>query len=128
MKKLLISLLVAGVLVGTVYGAAASLSVTGTETLGSGTEAVATCDTVTNVTYVLDGDDPSLLASVDFNLADTSTDPNPCNGAAYSLLLEADGTVYTGTLVAPVGGVANIATAAQTAEAVDQVTLTLVGP
>lgn len=66
MKKLLISLLVAGVLVGTVYAAAAAITVGGVDDLGSGGAAVADLiPDITDTAYNLDADDNTLVASVD---------------------------------------------------------------
>lgn len=74
MKKLLITLVAAMALIGAVVGAAASLTVTGVDRLGSESVVVTSPSDytieVTRVKFVLDAGDASLVASVDVTLED----------------------------------------------------------
>ena len=62
MKKLLISLLVTGVLVGAVYGAAAGLNIDGTST------------TVTDLVWTIDGNDITLVSGAVVELTGDADD------------------------------------------------------
>ena len=78
MKKLILSLVVAMALIGAVYGAAATLTVAGTDKLGSGTEVVTSGSVLatTGAEWVLDGTDNSKVNGVilkfDADVADGS--------------------------------------------------------
>ena len=87
MKKLLISLLVTGVLIGAVYGAAASITIGGVDKLGSGSSAVVANPTgVSDVLWVL-ANDPTKVdkVTIDFDQnpgADAKFNIRVTNGAA----------------------------------------------
>ena len=63
MKKLLTSLLVAGVLVGAVYGAAASIAVGGVDDIGSGIATITAPPDVSGIEWELDANDSTVVTS-----------------------------------------------------------------
>ncbi|MCH7608740.1 MAG: hypothetical protein IIC94_09285 [Chloroflexi bacterium] len=83
MKKLLISLLVAGVLVGAVYGAAASLAVGGADDLGSGSDTVLSPDTdsvtVTDIVWTIDPNDATKISAATVELTASDTGDETCD-------------------------------------------------
>ena len=78
MKKLLITLLVAGALIGAVYGAAAALSINGVDDLGSGQFTVVSPDNatteVTDLVWTIDPNDISLVSAAAVELTGDSGD------------------------------------------------------
>ena len=78
MKKLLISLLVAGGLIGAVFGAANSLVVQGVDDLGGSSDPVAipggSTVTISEVGYNLESDDISLVDSVTLDVTVTASE------------------------------------------------------
>ena len=85
MKKLLISLVAAFALIGVVYGSAASLSVNGTDHLGSGVNAVDMPDgtlTVTDMAWSLDKNDTSKVDGVDVSIFNNVFPDETCSVSA----------------------------------------------
>ena len=90
MRKVLMSLLLGGILIGAAYGTAASLTVGGVDDIGAGEQAIANPGSYTDVTYTLLAADNSIASKVGINsngtgelsdvvnIAITETD---CNGA-----------------------------------------------
>ena len=69
MKRILISLLVVGALIGAVYGAAASINITGVDNLGSGSSSVTANPNVIDVSWNLLGTDTTKLDSMNVEFA-----------------------------------------------------------
>ena len=80
-KKLFIVLLVVGSLMGAVYGAAATLTITGEDTLGAAGVTTVTPDglTVTDITYTLLSSDPTLIDDVTVEITNANATTPLCD-------------------------------------------------
>ena len=116
MRKLLMTILVAGVLVGAVYGAAATLSVSGVDDLGSATTDVkspgVSTVTVTDVRYNLLASDASKIASVTVGL--TNSGPTETCDVGVTVYSDNDGA----TPIASASNL-NVSVASSTDDTVD---------
>ena len=112
MKKVIIAVLVAGALIGAVYGAAASITTVTTPDLGAGDSAVVACDSTITVAYTVawdEGDNQYEVTEV------TVSEAADCaNGAAVSAqLTDTDGNGIgeaTGTLTSGATGAMTVDT------------------
>ena len=101
MKKLILSLVVAMALIGAVYGAAATITIGGIDTLGSNSEPVAASYNVTQVTYVLDDEDIMSVTGVIVQLdAATVAGDQVCVQVTDGGVVEANGCVTPGAVAA----------------------------
>ena len=99
MKKLIITLVVAFTLIGAVYGAAASITVGGVDSLGSGTSTVLapggnTTLSVSDVSWTLDATDVTEVEDIVVRVSNTASGTDE---ATCTLTISVSGDPFSGT-------------------------------